>query len=360
MTKYETMPAVLHVTSGGGVGGVEKVIMSLVGELKERNWPVVVACKTGSWVHSQLSDTDIPVIPIPMHRGIAASIFDLPKLRKIIKKHKIGIIHTHSKRDSLLALPEAKRQGLPSICTVHNLYAGTYCRLADKIIAVSNAVKSDLTANGTDANDITVVRNGIVLSDLPPIGSDFRAQNGFSPDDILVGTVGRLVPQKGIDLLIKSMIYCSKVKLLIAGYGKPEYEAELKALVTSTGIENRVFFLGPIDDPTPMLASLDVFVLASMEEGLPIAILEAMHAGVPIVATKVGGVPEVIINDKTGVLIPPGDVKALSDGMNRLITDKDLAEYCSYNAKMLVTTNCSASRMADDVIDIYQSAFLGM
>lgn len=346
-------PAILQVMSGRAIGGAEKLVVWLAEEQRRRGHKVVVACPPKSWTARTLAGTDVTVETLPM-KGILAKVFGRKKLKNIFSKYGIGLVHTHMKLDSLLALPQATALGIPTVCTMHMYGEDLYCCLADTCIAITDAVKIDLTGRGVSEDDVTVVLNGISTENFADAKSNFRSEHGFDQSDVLVGAVCRLIPRKGIDVLIQAISHVPGVKLVIAGYGRPEYEKSLRALAEEVGVADRTFFIGPVDNPASVFAALDVYTLPSREEGLGITILEAMAAGVPVVASAVGGVPEVINDKETGILVPPGDPDALAGAINQLVEDKKLSNRISESAKNLVLSRYKISDMADGVEAVYK------
>lgn len=345
-------PAILQVMSGRAIGGVEKLVVWLAEEQVRRGHRVVVACPPGSWTAHALSGSGVVVETIPM-KGLAAKIFGRRRMREILRKYDIGLVHTHMKLDSILALPEASQAGIPSVCTMHMYGEELYCCMADACIAITNAVKSDLIGRGVPSDDVCVVLNGISTDNFTGNQGNFRDEHGFSKSDVLVGSVCRLIRRKGIDVLIRSIADCPETKLIIAGYGKPDYERSLRALAEELGVSDRTFFIGSLDNPASMIAALDIYALPSREEGLGITILEAMASGVPVVASAVGGVPEVIKNEETGLLVPPGHSDSLAEAIKKLTADRQLAGEVSSRARELVLERFKVSDMADGIESVY-------
>ena len=202
-------------------------------------------------------------------------------------------------------------------------------RLSDAVVVVSDSGRDALIARGYPSDRVTAVPPG---RDLEPFISARKGQvaaaqiTGVPPTARVVLTVGRLAPLKGLRYLLDAWRLVASmpdVYLVIVGNG--ELESELKAYAAALGIEQRVVFAGFRSDVPSLLARADVFVLSSLWEGLPMAAVEAMAAGCPVVATAVGGTPEVVEDGVTGLLVPPQDAPALAEALVRVLTAPDIS-----------------------------------
>lgn len=346
-------PSVLHTISGRSIGGAEKVVISLAKEMRSRGCRVVVVCRHDSWTARQLTDSGV-LVETMSFKGLAGRLYGPRKLQRFIEKHRIDLVHTHMKLDSVPALLTAARLGIPSVCTVHGSTEEPYCSMADAVIAVSEAVKKTVLQMGVPPDRISVVLNGIPVDAFDYVGSAFRKQHGLADGEVLVGAVSRLTPKKGMDVLLRAASFCPSVKLVVAGYGKPKYVQYLRELADKLGIAHRTLFIGPVDNPVAVLGALDVFATSTREEALGIAILEAMASRVPIVATAVGGIPEIVSDGETGLLVPPDNPEAFAGAIDRLISDKKLASHLRDEAFRMVSERHSVSNMADDVEEVYE------
>lgn len=272
-----------------------------------------------------------------------------------------------------------------------------YYILADNItsmmtegtVAVSHAVRSDLLHQGMRPDLVRVIQNGIDFdkyskkSDNPVQNkvdtqskvviqnkvaiqnkitiqnkTDIRKKCHASEKDILIGMVGRLSPQKGVDIMIKAAALAVKnrksnnLKFAIAGDGP--LKQELEALVEKQGVSSCFTFLGNIDYIPDFLSSIDIFTLTSNWEGLPLVVLEAMAAGKPVAATSVDGTPEVIQHGINGYLVEKGDFKGFADIWVKMADNMALSIKMGQNGKTLVDQKYRDSRMVDDYITLYK------
>lgn len=234
-----------------------------------------------------------------------------------------------------------------------------YSQNVDAIIAVSESVKNILVEGGIDKRLIRVIPDGIDFAPYENKSSrDYlRHELSFAPDDYLVGIVAQLTDDKGHKYLIKASQYLRehtpKIKIVIVGEGP--MQLELSKQVKEVKGEDMVFFLGYREDIPQILHSLDVFVLSSDHEGLGSIIMDAMACRLPVVATRAGGIPEVVHHQKTGLLVPPQRPKLLANAILKVYEDKELAQRLGKQGYNDVHEKFSAESMAWKAMDLYES-----
>lgn len=337
---------VLHVIRPAA-GGMKNHLLTLIAKANRDLFELTVACPPGD-IARDVASLGIDVIPIPL-RGELSPGTDITSIRILasaLKERNITILHAHSSKAGLVGRLAAALAGTPVIImTAHNsifyedwpnwkknTFAMAERLLAgrtDLILTVSNALRDELLAReGLKSNKVVTVYNGIEPEHFTIKGERLAILKslGLPPLGKVVGTIARLAPQKGIKYFLQAAAILAKrcqANFLVVGDGplRKELEEEAAAL----GLQRRVVFTGERRDIPNILPVFDVFVLPSLTEGFPLTILEAMAAARPTVATSVGGIPEAIINNYTGILVPPRDPVELARSITILLKDYDKA-----------------------------------
>jgi glycosyltransferase involved in cell wall biosynthesis len=230
-------------------------------------------------------------------------------------------------------------------------------RRFDSIAVVSDAVAEVLRRSGVSSSRVSAVRNGVEIRRFHGATPALRDQLRCGGNR-LVGFVGRLVPDKGGALLLRAaqklLAVYADVTFILVGEGPSRSEWE--AMARYLGIGDRVLFTGARVDMPGVYASLDIVVLPSLVEAMPMCVLEAMAAGRPVIATRVGAVPKMIDPDVTGLLLDPGDVSGLVAAISRLLEDRELARRLGKNGHAYVAHHFSDEAMAMSYIEIYEHA----
>ncbi len=358
-----------YVINNLNVGGAEKLLLSTVTKLDKEKYDVTVfSMLAGDQLLQDFKDCGVKVVCLGMKHKRDLSGFW--KLYRFFKSNEIQIVHTHLLEADIFGRFAALLAGVPIvISTQHSVDAWkkhpqrmrTKMRLwLDKfaarhssgVIAVSDTVKEFLKKyQNVPPEKIYVLRNGIEVS------NHIKAFSSKSDDDIItLGSVGRLFEEKGFEYLLRAFqqvkILKPEIKLLIAGDGP--LRAPLEQLAKELKISEDVTFLGNITDIPDFFRTIDIFVLSSIQEGIPLALLEAMAAAKPVIATTVGGIPEVIENGRDGVLVAAGKVEDLKNAILSLLEDKNRAKSIAKKArtKVLEEFNLdSAVKALDEIYD---------
>lgn len=238
-------------------------------------------------------------------------------------------------------------------------------RFRPKIVAISEAVRASLSAAELD---VTVIHNGTDISAFHPRPDReaLRADLSLGPEDVAVCVVGRLTPWKGHRELLRAFSEVCKAqtnaRLLVVGevaFWEDDYEGELKGLAADLGIEGQVQWLGFRRDVPEVLAACDVFALASVDEPFGRVYVEAMASGLPAIGTRSGGVPEIVLDGETGLLVPPGDVDALVKALLRLTGDADLRARLGVSGRARAQERFDVDRTAARVQALYEELLEG-
>ncbi len=363
---------VLHLIETGGPGGAERMMVQLAAGLGSE-YRSEAALIRDSWLGTALRMRGVPVKMLRhKSQGSFWKLRDVATLRdlvRVIRERRVAILHTHEFFMNTVGLVASLSTGVPLVATVHgkNYYADRFRRrvayrlvgrFAGQMIAVSENIRSFLAEQvGIPSDQIRVVPNGIALDEEPPRErlSALRTALGLDQDSKVVGTVGSLYPVKGhtylMDAIAPVVRRFAHVVFLIVGRGG--LREELEARACGLGIARHLRFLGHREDVRDLLALCDVFVLPSLSEGMPLALLEAMAAGLSCVATKVGGISEVVDHGKTGLLVPPGDSHALAESIMTLLEDRTLARKMGGCARDAVARRFSLTKMVQAYQEIY-------
>ena len=370
-----TAISICHVAVGDLWAGAEvqlKVLLSKLVGLTGLDLSVIVLNE--GRLEEEIEALGIPVRVFPESRWGSGKIF--LELVREFKKSNIQIVHTHKYKDTILAAPAAKVCGIPHVVrTVHGLrepFQGlqslkmsvyqaieriVHRYYVDAIIGVSSQIECTYKAEG-ERFRVTCIRNGIDLDGRSMQTDRWRTRKDLDvdPETSLIGTIGRLTPVKGIPYLLQAarilLRQGSNVKVLVVGDGS--IRKDLMAQTRDLGISKDVVFLGHREDTDALLQALDIFALPSLSEGIPMALLEAMAASRAVVASRVGGVPEIVEDGSEGFLVEPMDVNDLTEKCLRLIQSPEMAQKMGQMARARVERDFSAKNMAHRVSRLYK------
>ena len=371
---------VAQVVTRMDVGGVPDHIMTLVRGLND-TVDITIVCNAIDPQHQrELDALGIPITLLPMQRLLAprGDIRGLAGLVRLFRREKFDVVHTHMSKAALLGGIASKWAGVPvTINTAHNLgslampsaimrgmfrvYDTTLLRLTtDAVITVSDRVRDGILSKRiVAAGKITAIHNGIDIMRFdvdPTLSRVIRQEFARADSDVLVITVARLVWFKGLKTLIASaaevLRTCPQARFVIVGDG-PQRE-ELTKQADDLGIGDRVHFAGERRDVPGLLAASDIFVLSSVSEGLPVSILEAMASAVPVVASNVGGIPELVDDGRTGIIVPAQDVKALAAAVGRLVSKPEQRSAMGAAGRARAQKHFSTHQMVERTAALYE------
>jgi glycosyltransferase involved in cell wall biosynthesis len=363
---------ILQLISSGGFYGAESVLLNLSVELQRTD----NTCIVGVFRNARNPNTEVgdraKMAGLEVRRITCRSRFDWQTVRKIwaiSEREGIDLVHSHGYKANFYALLAARLAKVPVIATCHNWLGESrsmraYARLDryllrffDGVAVVSKSVGEQLGHAGTRQR-VRVIPNGVPTHG-PEIGSELADQIRTA-DRIVVGTVGRLSAEKGVSVLIEaaSKICPDFPQAFFVVVGDGPLRSSLEARVRELGMRGQFLFAGERNDVNQIYRYFDVYVLPSFQEGMPMALLEAMAAGVPVVATKVGGVPDLLCDPSVGTLVEPGNPTAIATGIGDLLRDQSRRELMGSKARSRVEEQFSAAAMAQNYVELYQEALL--
>lgn len=307
---------------------------------------------------------------VPFHVLNQECAFDplvIAAARKLVREQGINILISHGYKAHIVCYVLKKLTGLPWGAYSHgwtsenlkveayNLIDKTMVRCADRIIPVSMSLASRLHLGKRLRRKTEVIANAADFVDTTRNFPDVRKEYGVKDDEILLGLVGRLSPEKGHCYFIEAFrsiaAAAPKVKALIVGEGQ-EREAITRA-ISQYGLEGRILLTGYQKDVSPFHNALDILVLPSLSEGMPNAALEAMMFAKPVIATTAGGIPEVVLDGETGLLVPSKSPEPLAKAMMELIMDGKKRKSMGNAGKLRVESEFDPHHRVQRVIDMF-------
>lgn len=363
-------PRVLILTVGFGVGGAEQLILETAPRLRETGFDVTVAALKGTGpIARDLEASGVRCVAFGGHGR--ADLRVLSRLLRFLRAEPVEILHSHLFPANLAARLAGRAAGVPVIITAHHdthvwgrlhhrvlerLTAG----LSDRVVACSLAVKQYVEERyGLPPGKVVTLRNAIVV---PALRADdaararLRADLGAGPGDRLIGTLGRLEePKKGLSVFLRAASLvtrrCRTARFVLVGEGPAR--RELERLAASEGVADRTVFAGERRDVADLLSAFDLFVQPSRWEGFGLTVLEAMAAGRPVVASRVGGIPEIVRDGRDGFLVPPDDPARLADGIVKMLNDPDLATRLGRSGRERVEASFGIDGLVRDTVALY-------
>jgi glycosyltransferase involved in cell wall biosynthesis len=334
------LKVVTLVDGFGGQGGAESIASELAMRLDPERFASLFCVTRPRWgqgCKERLSMAGVRTLTLQRHS--ATDVAAWRPLMSLLRQERIDVLHCHKFGSNLWGAIIGRLVGVPVIVAHEHVWSfqgqplrrildrRLIARQTDVFLAVSDETRRQMIeVEGIDPDIVRVLPNGI--PDLPePSGRDVRRELGIDAGALVVGTVSVLRRQKALDVLIRSttrlMRQFPSLKVVIAGEGPQR--ASLEALVSELNLDGRVLFIGLRTDVPDVLASFDVAVSSSDYEGSPLAIMEYMAASKPIVATRVGGVPDLIDDGVHGLLVDRGDVDGFAAAVARLLRDPALS-----------------------------------
>jgi len=364
---------ILYVHGMESIGGAEQDLLLLLRRLDRMRWSPIVACPAQGAFRSRVEALDVPVLSItlPPWRKFSSLIGRYVAVRGFsvaLDRLRPELIHVNDLwwvPHTIHAVRRLTGKRIPVIAHVRQHIRPEKVRAydlnrADHVVAVSRQVQAALERGGVRSQQVTTLYSGVDLTACSNTvdRENVRARHGIPSDAFLIGTVANLLPIKGYETMIEALAsLCLEVPTahyLVVGGGSKAYLGQLQALSADRGVEHRVHFVGFQDPTWPYLVAMDVYAQPSHDEAFGIATVEAMAMGKAVVATRVGGLPEVVEDGRTGLLVPPRDASALSKAVVTLFQDRGRRDHMGRSGSMRVREHFDLQKTLAGVEQIYQ------
>jgi glycosyltransferase involved in cell wall biosynthesis len=362
---------ILHVIVPTDVGGMQRVVEALAAGQRRRGHRVSVAGVMPSAGRAEApllaslraAGVDVHAVPVP-GRGY---LRERAAIRELCRSLAPDVVHTHGYRPDVVDAGAARRLGLPVVTTVHGFTGGDrknrlYERIQvrmfprfDAVVAVSRALADQLAARGTPRERLHVVPNA--WAGQAPLASRAEARRalGVGAEGRLIGWVGRFTREKGPDVLVRAAALLADQSAGIVMVGDGPELASARASAARLGVAGRIAWPGLVPEAGRLLPAFDLFVLSSRTEGTPIVLLEAMAARVPVVATAVGGVPDVV-GAAQALLVPPDDPASLAAAIRAVLADPEGARARAAAAGRRLASEFAVEPWLERYEEVYRKA----
>lgn len=363
----------VHALAPARVGGLESVVSALAAGLTDRGHDVRVLAvlDTNAAGHDfvrMVEAKDVPVRRVEVsHRAYCR---EFARIRKLLERIAPDVLHTHGYRADVVAASAARRLGVPSVSTVHGFTGGGWknrfyewlqrrsLRRHDAVLAVSEPIREALVRSGVDGDRVRLVRNAWVSGTSLLGREEVRDRLELPERAFVAGWVGRLSREKGPDVFLNAMAALagegSGSEAIAAIVGDGGQRASLEAKTQRLGLEGAVHFHGRVREAARLYRAFDCFVLSSRTEGTPVSLLEAMEAEVPVVATAVGGVPDVVRDGREALLVPPEDPSALARALEAVRRNREAARERARRARERLETEFAPQPWLDRHESVYR------
>jgi glycosyltransferase involved in cell wall biosynthesis len=357
-----------------GPGGAEVLLLRLAEELRRRGHTVhpIGPAEGEGWLGERFRELGFE--PQTYRPRRSPDLRCVRHLAGLMRRLGVDLLNGHEFDGAIYGTAAARLSGRPSVVTMHGNHSMTQAwrrrtalrwafRASQAVVAVSDQTKQQLDRDlGLRADAVRVIHNGMPVGTGDP--APVRRELGLREDETLILAVGNLVARKGHIVLLQALQRLEREGLGVAwrlaiagGKGGPE-RAALEIFIAEHQLADRVHILTYRDDVPNLQAAAEVFVMPSLWEGFPLAILEAMLSGTPVIASDVCGIPEAIVSGEHGLLTPPGDVEALATALRRLLTDPSLREQLAAGARARALREFTLEAMATAYERLYYTSLL--
>jgi len=329
----------IYRSLGVSYGGAFVDLLTILTHLDRARYAPTVLLSQGSEIASSFHRLGVETVALPLppvRKGTSLPFLPsaVVRLRRLLGDGGFSLVHVNDADDVAIAALASRLIGIPCVAHVRSeMVPGKFRKLrlqwADLLIAVSDGVRAKAIQGGLPSGRIVTVYSGIDPARFKAAGNGRRVREeyGLSPGLLVIGSIANIAPKKGFDILIRAVAKAREeidgLACLIVGADDRGLQQGLEKLGESLGLGGRLRFAGFREDVTAYLDAMDLFVLASVDEGFGIVLLEAMASGKAVVGTVVDGPPEIIEDGQTGLLVPPRDHEALARALVELLRDAD-------------------------------------
>ncbi|BBA35198.1 GDP-mannose-dependent alpha-(1-6)-phosphatidylinositol monomannoside mannosyltransferase [Methylocaldum marinum] len=354
---------VLHVEMGRHLYGGARQVAYLLNGLSRFPGRHVLACGDGAEIVGAVQNPAVEIRPLPF-RGDADVVF-IGRLRRLIRNENPNVLHIHSRRGDLLAALAGRLEKVPMIHSrrVDNppRWVDTRVKfpLFETIVTISEGIRAVLIEAGVRPERVICVPSAVDTGRYRPVRDEgwFRLEFGLAQDETAFGMIAQMIARKGHDVLFDALpeVLAQHPKTRVLLFGQGPMEDELRTSVRDRGLQSAVTFAGYRNDMARVIPCLDLVVHPAWMEGLGVSLLEAAACAVPIVATRAGGMPEIVQDGINGRLIDPGDSAALASALVDLLNDTALRRQLGHAGRRLVLERFSVDAMVEGNYRVYRS-----
>ena len=357
---------VVYLAYAFPLGGAEEMVLNLVRHLPERFEPLVCCINHAGVIGEEIRKTGVPIAVLGLAPGMRHP-WHLAGIRRYLRDARPTIVHTFLITGSLYGRLAAILEHVPIVIgtevniyenkpALHILAERMLMAKTDKVIVSANAVRDFYVDQiHADPKKIDVIYNAVDWKSIEPTQTraQMRASLGLDANATVAGVIARLTEQKGHGVLFQAMATPALADLQLIVVGDGHLRDSLKSQAERLGIAARVHFLGARRDLGDLLAAMDIFVMPSLWEGLPLSLILAMGAAMPVVATAVAGIPEVVADRQSGWLVPPGDAAALATALTEVVADPVRAAAVGRAARDFVLPRFGVKEHVNAVVGLY-------
>ncbi|HYE88719.1 MAG TPA: glycosyltransferase [Vicinamibacterales bacterium] len=358
---------VVYLAHTFAVGGAEEMVLNLVRYLPAEFERAVVCIDRPGPIGEEIRKTGVPFSALGLQPGIRRPL-DLSRLQHFIHQTEPTIVHTFLLTASLYGRFAAMLARVPIVIgtevniyerkqPLHRLAERWLMRHTDTVVASAESVRTFyLDQIGADPDKVVVIYNAVDWSQLDTTRdrAGIRAEIGVPADAPAAGIIARLTEQKAHRVLFEAMTLrpeLNRLHLIVVGDG--DLRDDLQSRAERLGLSARIHFVGPRRDLGNLLGAVDMFLMPSLWEGLPLSLVLAMGAGLPVIASRVAGIPEVVHDGESGLLVNPGDARQLADAMARVLDDDSLRLQMSQRARAFVRPRFGVDRFVASTTALY-------